>query len=269
MQPNDSPKTYSQVTEDPWQDMKSFTAARIALGRCGVAPPLSSTLDFKLSHAKARDAVHCEFKQAELVEALNAVYPTIALQSAAADRKEYLTRPDLGRCLSEASSERLNSLESSADGYDLCLVIGDGLSARAIHENALPFVEDFIKQLHGIGLSVAPITVVSNARVAIGDPITEKLKARLCIMLIGERPGLSSPNSMGIYLTYEAMRGKTDEARNCISNIREGGLSIEQGVQKLSYLVEQAFIQKRSGVALKDMMPANYLPFEAIPRLTQ
>jgi len=247
--------------------MRSFTDARIALGRCGVAPPLQATLDFRLSHARARDAVHCEFQQAELVKEIAAFHPCLALSSAAQDRKEYLTRPDLGRKLSPESSELLKKQDIAESGYDLCLVIGDGLSARAIHENAFPFVEEFMKATAAVGLKLAPICVVNNARVAVGDPIAEMMRARLCVVLIGERPGLSSPNSMGAYLTYETHSGKTDEARNCISNIREGGLSLGDGVRKLSYLIEEAFKQKRSGVELKDLMRNDYLPFESMPKL--
>ncbi|MDQ8205160.1 ethanolamine ammonia-lyase subunit EutC [Pelagicoccus sp. SDUM812003] len=254
-------------TKDPWEDLKAFTDARIALGRCGVAPPLASTLDFRFAHAQARDAVHQIFEWERIAREIEPMKRTLVVASQAGDRFEYLTRPDKGRLLDADSRQRLSDCSQAEKGADLCIVVADGLSARAIHENAVPFLERFLKQLAGVSISVSPVCVARNARVALSDPIGAALRAKLVCMLVGERPGLSSPNSMGIYLTYDPLPGKTDEARNCISNVRQGGLSIERAAQKTSYLIENALRLKRSGVALKDEMPSNYLPFIDTPRL--
>ncbi|BBD06992.1 ethanolamine ammonia-lyase subunit EutC [Desulfovibrio ferrophilus] len=247
------------VTADPWTELKCFTDARIGLGRCGTSLPLSESLSFKLAHAQARDAVHQPFKIDELAHGLEiAGIRHLRLNSAVADREEYLTRPDKGRKLSTVSRE---FLETQVKDFDLCLVIADGLSSRAIHENALSFARGFLGLTKHAALSVAPVCLVENGRVAVADEIASILQAEVVVILIGERPGLSSPNSLGVYMTYNAKPGTTDEARNCISNVREGGLSIKDGVQKLAYLMEEALRIKTSGVALKDKMPANHLPF--------
>jgi len=259
---NDRASLFHPVIEDPWAELKRFTAARIALGRSGSSLPLKESLSFRLDHARARDAVHSPFRRADLAARLAgaglAGAPCLELESSVADRGEYLTRPDKGRRLSSRSRALL---EREKTGFDICLVVGDGLSARAIHENAAPFVLSCLNVFNQAGLTVAPVCVVENARVAIADEIASLLAARLSIILIGERPGLSSPNSMGIYLTMNPGPGTTDERRNCISNVREGGLSLAEGVRKLGYLVEEAFRLGYSGVGLKDRMAADYLPF--------
>jgi len=247
------------VTPDPWSELTRFTDARISLGRCGASLPLAASLDFKLAHAKARDAVWQPLDTNGLARDIEAMGHTcLRLASSVADRTEYLTRPDKGRRLSEASVELL---EKQNTGHDVCLVVADGLSARAIHENAAPFLRRLLPLLEQAGLTAAPVCIVENGRVAVADEIAHLLDARLSAILIGERPGLSSPNSMGVYMTFAPAPGKTDEARNCISNVRPGGLTIEQGVQKLAYLMETAFAMKSSGVALKDRMSPGYLPF--------
>ncbi len=247
------------ITSDPWQELKQFTDARISLGRCGSSLPLGESLSFKLAHAQARDAVLSPFKIDWLEEELAKTgLPCLRLKSAVADRSEYLTRPDKGRLLSEDS---IALLEKQPAGYDLCLVISDGLSSRAIHENVPEFVSLFVKVIRQTKLKLAPLCIVENGRVAIADEIASRLQAGLSAILIGERPGLSSPNSLGVYMTYAPKPGSTDEARNCISNVRQGGMSIRAGVQKLAYLVETAFALKTSGVMLKDKMSAGYLPF--------
>ena len=255
------------VTEDPWTDLRQFTEARIALGRCGVAPPLQANLDFKLAHAQARDAIYCEFAKDDLKRELSDRHPVLILKSEAQTRHEYLTRPDKGRKLNTESLNALRNVEAPAGGWDLCFVVGDGLSPRAIHESAVDFIRSFLEASVGLPLKIAPICIVENARVAIADEVGKTLGAKLSVILIGERPGLSSPNSMGIYLTYDPQPGKTDESRNCISNVRTGGMSIKAGVQKLSYLIENAIALKLSGVNLKDTMPSNYLPFLNTPKL--
>ena len=254
---NEPTSPFHPVSEDPWAELKRFTAARIALGRSGSSLPLKESLAFRLDHARARDAVHSPFRRAELTARL-AGAPCLELESSVADRGEYLTRPDKGRRLSSRSR---TLLEREKTGFDICLVVGDGLSARAIHENAAPFALACLNVFNQAGLTVTPVCVVENARVAIADEIASLLSARLSIILIGERPGLSSPNSMGIYLTMNPGPGTTDERRNCISNVREGGLRLAEGVRKLGYLVEEAFRLGHSGVGLKDRMAADYLPF--------
>lgn len=254
-------------TPDAWYELKAFTDARISLGRCGSSLPLHESLSFKLAHAKARDAVWSPFNADTVQKELEvAGYSTLRLASSVADRMEYLTRPDKGRILSDASRDLL---AKQPTGYDVCMVISDGLSSRAIHENAVPFAQEFLKLLTPTGLRPAPLSIVENGRVAIADEITKTLDAKLSIILIGERPGLSSPNSMGIYMTYAPRPGTTDESRNCISNVRHGGYSTTEAALKLAYLVENAFLIKTSGVQLKDKMPANYLPFSQLGILTE
>lgn len=247
------------VTEDSWGSLKSFTDARITLGRCGTSLPLRESLAFKLAHAQARDAVLQPFQLDELKGRLeSAGYDCLKLASSVESRSEYLTRPDKGRRLGDESAALLDGADK---GYDLCLVVADGLSSRAIHENGFDFLDMFLPLAKRAGVNVAPICLVENGRVAIADEIGERLKARMSVILIGERPGLSSPNSLGLYLTYGPKAGNTDEARNCISNVREAGMSIEDGVRKLAYLTEMAFSMGLSGVDLKDKMSSNYLPF--------
>lgn len=257
----------SPVTPDPWADLTRFTAARIALGRCGSSLPLAESLRFKLDHARARDAVLAPFRQGEIAARLaEAGIPSLELESAVADRNEYLTRPDKGRTLSPRSRD---ILQGQGAGHDLCLVIADGLSSLAIHENAVPFARAFLASMAPSGLSVGPVSVVRHGRVAVADEIGDLLGARLSVMLIGERPGLSSPDSMGVYLTWSPRPGTTDEARNCISNVRRGGLPLAEGVRKLCYLVEEAFRMQGSGVGLKDRMAPGYLPFGREPALPE
>lgn len=247
------------VSQDPWGELRRFTSARIALGRSGSSLPLAESLAFRLDHARARDAVHAPFGRTVLAERLRtAGMACIELESAVAGREEFLTRPDKGRRLSQRSKDLLSGQEK---GCDICLTVGDGLSARAIHENAEAFVLAGASMFGQAGLKVSPVCLVENARVAVADEIGEILRARMAVILIGERPGLSSPNSMGIYLTMNPYAGTTDERRNCISNVRTGGLSLAEGLRKLGYLVEEAFRLGASGVGLKDRMGDGYLPF--------
>ncbi len=258
------PLATDPFTEDPWADLKRYTDARIALGRCGVSLPHGEWLHFRLAHARARDAVLTPFnKDCVRSELEKAGLQCLELTSAAASKEEFLARPDKGRRLSEASRALLTKEFASTEkqGADICLVISDGLSARAVHENAAPFAQRFLACAAEAGFSSTPVALVEFGRVAVADEVASLMKAKLVAILIGERPGLSSPNSLGIYLTYAPFPGCTDEARNCISNVRPAGLSIEEGVRKLCYLVQGAFARQISGVNLKDDMPAEYLPF--------
>lgn len=255
----------SCVIEDPWKDLGAFTAARIALGRAGQSLPLKPYLAFKLAHARARDAVHMPFNSEGILAALSEKgIQTLHAVSAAENKHEYLTRPDKGRKLSDESYKELKAYGEAQKGAepDICVVISDGLSARAVHENAVEFAVQFLERIKSAGFSCSPVVVVDSGRVAVGDEAAALLHARLVVILIGERPGLTSPNSLSAYMTYAPYPGVREDMRNCISNVRCDGLPIEEAVRKLCYLTEEAFARKLSGVELKDDMPSCYIPFE-------
>lgn len=264
--------TEPAVIVNPWQDLRRFTNARIALGRTGVSLPTSVQLDFQLAHARARDAVHQSLDAEALMKALRESVPMstcMRLSSAAETRQIYLQRPDLGRRLSPASRQALEALsplqrmhpasetDISRPPYDIAFVIADGLSALAIEQNAAPFLNALLEQLKVENWSIAPFTIVHQGRVAIGDEIGELLGAKVAVVLIGERPGLSSPDSMGLYLTWGPRVGLTDNSRNCISNIRPAGLPYPNAAYKLHYLLSEAFKRSLSGVRLKDETAAD------------
>lgn len=240
------------VEHDPWAALRRFTHARIALGRAGNSLPTAPLLAFKLAHAQARDAVHQPLDTTALHQALHtAGFATLEASSAAPDRAHYLRRPDLGRKLDEASVARIAACAHTLPTPpELVFVIADGLSANAAARHALPLMQTVCAQLHD--WRIGPVVVASQARVALGDGIGELLGARLVAMLIGERPGLSSPDSLGIYLTYAPRIGRSDAERNCISNVRPAGLSYEAAAHKLHYLLTQARRLSLTGVALKD-----------------
>ena len=253
---------------DPWSFLKAHTSARIAQGRAGHSLPTSALLSFQLDHARARDAVRSALDKAALVDQLNAVHSgMLLLHSQAVDRQAYLQRPDLGRKLDEASRANLQGLEDLTR-FTLCIVVADGLSAMAINQYALPVVSGLIDEANKLSWSVAPVCVVEQGRVAIGDEIAHGLRAELLVVLIGERPGLSSPDSMGAYLTYQPRPGFTDESRNCVSNIRPEGLNHQFAVQKLMYLLTEMKTRRLSGVMLKDDMPTRTLPRTSSPAAT-
>src|SRR5579872_1675291 len=208
-------------------DLRSFTPARVALGRSGHSLPTAELLRFQLDHARARDAVY------EKLDANSLGVPHLLLRSAAPDRMTYLRRPDLGRVLSEESRALL-----AAGDYDAAVVIADGLSATAVHRHAVPLLHALLPRLSGWRL--APLAVVLQGRVAIGDEIGERLGAKQVVVLIGERPGLTSPDSLGIYLTWDPRRGRVDSERNCISNVRTEGIGYEPAAHKLHFLMSEA-----------------------------
>jgi ethanolamine ammonia-lyase small subunit len=248
----DRPK--NPTVANPWQALRQFTRARIALGRAGTSLPTGPHLEFQLAHARARDAVHRPLAIEPLRAALaQRGREVIALHSAAGDRLIYLQRPDQGRRLDRDSRRRLEERASrSKEGFDTAFVIADGLSAFAIEENAVPFLGAILAKLDHEGWRIAPMVIVEQGRVAVGDEVGEVLDARMVAILIGERPGLSSPDSMGIYLTYKPRVGTTDAQRNCISNIRREGMSCELAAHKLRYLMSEARRRKLTGVKLKD-----------------
>lgn len=241
------------VIDNPWARLRQYTPARIALGRTGTSLPTKPHLEFQLAHARARNAVHHELDVAKLDAALvTRGLETRILHSAAATRPEYLQRPDKGRRLEDASRSALTALAEGGEGYDVVFVIGDGLSSFAIEENVPPFLDAMLPPLKELGWRIAPLIVVKEARVAVGDEVGQVLGAEMVVVLIGERPGLSSPDSMGIYMTLKPSVGLTDEARNCISNVRREGLSYEAAAHKLLYLMTEARKRGLSGVHLKD-----------------
>jgi len=239
---------------DPWRELTRYTQARIGLGRAGASIPTRALLDFQLAHAKARDAVHHELDLESLKQKIGERgWEAVSLHSAAPDRQTYIQRPDLDRILDEASRSVLESPTSSP--RDVVFIVADGLSALAIERHALPFIDQIMPRLEDALWRVAPICLVSQGRVAIGDEIGTLLAANLSVILIGERPGLSSPDSLGIYLTWDPLPGRTNAQRNCISNVRPEGLSYELAAHKLLHLMTAARQRKLSGVALKDEAP--------------
>jgi ethanolamine ammonia-lyase small subunit len=232
------------------RSLRDLTPARVDLGRTGHSLPTSELLDFQLAHARARDAVQLPLDVNSLVlELRQANIPCLALASQAHDRPTYLRRPDLGRRLNAASRDVLVPLKL---GYDAAFIIADGLSALAVHRHAVPLLELVLSNLDW---NIAPVMIVEQGRVAVGDEIGELLDVKLTVVLIGERPGLSSPDSLGIYLTWQPRPGRTDAERNCISNIRAEGLSYEIAAHKLLFLMNESRRLKLSGVQLKERAP--------------
>jgi ethanolamine ammonia-lyase small subunit len=233
--------------------LRALTPARVGLGRTGVSLETRDVLDFQRAHAQARDAVHARLEVAALAAALKEISDgdVLRLHSAAADRATYLQRPDLGRRLDESSRALLAAL--GADAGELALVVADGLSALAVERHVPPLLRELLPRVADWRL--APVCVVEQGRVAIGDEIGAAFEAKLCVVLIGERPGLSSPDSLGAYITWEPRPGRTDAERNCISNIRAEGLSYAQAAAQLGFYVNEARRRKLTGVALKEETP--------------
>jgi ethanolamine ammonia-lyase small subunit len=252
MATNENPSRRDDIlVTDPWAGLKKFTAARIALGRTGTAEPLQAMLQFRLAHAHARDAVYATLEQQALLDALQQLQqPCFVLHSEAANRHEYLQYPHRGRQLNASSVEQLKAFNST--GYDVCIAMADGLSATAINTHAIPVLKKLLPLIDKAGLSLAPVCLAEQGRVAIGDEIGWLLKAKLVVILIGERPGLSSPDSLGAYLTFRPQPGLTDESRNCISNIRPEGLHYDIAAEKLFFLIRESLRLQISGVGLKD-----------------
>jgi ethanolamine ammonia-lyase small subunit len=247
--------------------LRNQTPARVGLRRAGLSIATPELLDFQLAHARARDAVHAALQPASLLHELHILLKTcnitdanpILLHSAAQDRPAYLQRPDLGRKLDDASRQRLHELPRHA--WDLSIVIADGLSALATERNAVPLLAELLPALsqQSPGLKLAPIAIIEQGRVAIGDEVAHALSASLAIVLIGERPGLSSPDSLGAYITWRPRPGiTTDAERNCISNIRSEGLSYPQAAARLLHYIREARGKQLTGIALKD--PDSHTP---------
>ncbi|NML33478.1 ethanolamine ammonia-lyase subunit EutC [Paraburkholderia antibiotica] len=257
------------LDKDPWNALRQFTQARIALGRAGNGLPTAPLLAFNLAHAQARDAVHQPLDANALHEALRAHgFESLDVHSAAPDREHYLRRPDLGRRLSDESRAALLKRQAHAPTQpsDVLFVIADGLSAFAASKQAVPLLQAIYPKL--TDWTIGPVVVARQARVALGDEIGELLNARIVVMLIGERPGLSSPDSLGIYITYAPKTGCSDAQRNCISNVRPEGLDYPQAAHKLHYLLTQARALRLTGVGLKDDSDALLTSTPAMPAVS-
>jgi ethanolamine ammonia-lyase small subunit len=239
---------------DSWAALRQFTQARIALGRAGHAVPTQAQLEFQLAHAQARDAVHLPWDIDAFARPVRGLgEEVLILETPVGSRDEYLRRPDLGRVLSEASRTRLRNLH--AGEVDVALIVTNGLSSAAVDRHGTPLLRAIGNAYRTRSLRMAPVALVANGRVGLSDDIGSLLAARVAVILVGERPGLSAADSLGIYLTFAPQPGNTDAGRNCISNIRPPeGLGYEAAAAKLLYLTEEALRRGLSGVALKDEM---------------
>jgi len=239
----------SLLRPDPWSRLAALTPARIALGRAGSSLPTGAVLKFDVAHALARDAVHQPLDLSALAADWRAAGGAdgVLVRSRAGDRLTYLQRPDLSRRLDDASTARL---AAEAADFDLAIVLADGLSAPAVQRYALPLVQALLPRLEG--LRAAPLVLAEQGRVALGDEIGALLRARLVLVLLGERPGLSSPDSLGAYLTFAPQVGRRDAQRNCVSNIRDDGLPPTAAARRLAWLIRAALVRRLTGVELKD-----------------
>jgi len=241
---------HPSVTDDPWGDLKQLTNARIALGRAGGSVPTGEWLAFKLAHARARDAVHCQFDAGRIEQAFDKLgTESVTVDTMAVDRMNYLQRPDLGRRLSEASRALIRRRSGH---FDLAIIVSDGLSAAAAHEQVPPLAALLLPRLQADHWKLAPIVIARFGRVALEDEIGALIGAHIALMLIGERPGLGSPDSLGAYLVYHPKPGNTDADRNCVSNIRPEGLDHQQAADVIVYLLNESRRRKISGIDLKD-----------------
>lgn len=258
--------TDKNVTKSPWTDWRSVTPARLALGRAGAGMPTDEVLRFGWAHAMARDAIHAALDVPKLEADVHAQGWTVAhVHSRAADRTTYLRRPDLGRVIDPDDIAKLRAEPILRS--DVCIVIGDGLSSLAVARHAAPLLAA-LKPLLANELQNTPVVIATQARVALADEIAELLQARLSVMLIGERPGLSSPDSLGIYITHAPFRGRNDAGRNCISNVRPEGLSYSAAAFKLAWLVREALARALTGIDLKDDSDLALLKTRATSQIT-
>ena len=238
------------ANENLWAALRRHTAARIGLQRSGASLSTAPLLDIQLAHARARDAVHAPLDVAALEAGLAPLgLPVLRIASAVEDKQTFLMRPDLGRRL--ASNAEI-TLAQQAGNYDVVFVISDGLSARAVQAHAVPVLAAVLPDLRAQHLRIAPLVIVRHGRVAIGDAVAAALRASCVVVLIGERPGLSAPDSMGAYLTWQPGPQTTDAGRNCISNIRPAGIGYADAAFKLVHILRALRARKLSGVRLKD-----------------
>lgn len=247
------------MQSDTWQFLQTYTPARIARGRVGHSLPTHELLKFQADHAQARDAVYSALDIEKITQSFTESFDlqVLTLKSEIQSRTQYLQRPDLGRTLSQKAREELMAVDESES--DICFVIADGLSAQAVNKNALPVLENLLPQLQKNNWKIAPICIVEQGRVAVADEIGFLLKSEIVVILIGERPGLTSPDSMGAYITFRTYVGITDESRNCVSNIRPEGLGFQEATDKILYILTEIRSKKLSGVNLKDEYDKNLL----------
>lgn len=238
------------VQPDRWTQLRELTSARIALGRSGVSIPSRELLSFRLDHAHARDAVYSALETDALLQDLEPLGLRIpVVQSEAPNREIYIQRPDLGRRLGAKAG---SLLKDEANSGEVVIVLADGLSAEAVNRHAVPLMNVLVPLLRDAGITITHCVLACQGRVALGDDIAGRLGARIVVVLIGERPGLTSPDSLGAYLTFQPRVGLTDESRNCVSNIRPEGLPYKLAANKLFYLITQARRLQMSGIMLKD-----------------
>lgn len=235
----------------PLRDLRNLTPARVGLGRAGASMPTQALLEFTLDHARARDAVHSVFDVPAMMRGLDDIgLDACEVASRVRDRTEYLRRPDLGRMLNPASQHLLAG--RTVGSRQLAIIVGDGLSPAAVNAHALEVVRSLMPRLAADGIEIGHAVVASGARVALGDEIGAVLGARMIVVLIGERPGLSAPDSLGAYLTFAPKVGLTDEKRNCVSNIHGSGLGYDEAAFRMAWLIREGLARGLSGVALKD-----------------
>src|SRR5262252_2122528 len=247
--PNDHPPRPA-VERDPWIRLRGLTAARIGLKRTGASLATGPLLEFKLAHARARDAVREPLDEARLITEFTSLgFPVLMVASAVADRQSYLMRPDLGRRLAPSSEA---TLAPHASDYDVAFVVADGLSAQAVQMHAQPILAAVLPVLRAEGWRIAPSVLARYGRVALGAAIATTLGADCVVVLIGERPGLTAPDSMGAYLTWRPCSRTTDADRNCISNIRPEGTRYGDAAFKLTHMLRGMRERRLSGVQLKD-----------------
>lgn len=236
---------------DSWSAVRRHTEARVALGRAGGSLPTAQVLDFGIAHAAARDAVNAAFDVESLLTGLNSIgLPHLVLTTMAHDRETYLRRPDLGRRLDEPSRAALRAVEGS--GWDVAPIAADGLSPAAVASQVPGLLRELLPMLRAGDLSVAPLCIVRHGRVAVEDEIGSLLGVRVAVILIGERPGLAAAESLGAYLVFDPRPGRTDAERNCVSNIRPGGLGVAAAAATVHYFITESLRRGLSGVALKD-----------------
>lgn len=260
---DESAEVARDPTRDPWISLAELTPARIALGRSGAAVPTARHLDLQLAHALARDAVHRSFDAEGLVVALRADgHEVLRVHSAARDRRDYLERPDLGRRLSDGAE---SLLAARAAEWDLAIVIGDGLAPLAAERHAPTLLRALFARLDP-SWRVAPVVVAEQARVALGDPVGAALGARLVAVMLGERPGMSAHDSLGVYLTWAPRAGRTDAERNCVSNVRPEGLGYDAAAMTLSWLMNEARRRAVTGVGLRVELPREIADGASRPR---
>jgi ethanolamine ammonia-lyase small subunit len=259
---SDHPAQPPTVAADPWTKLRQHTSARIALGRSGSSLPTGELLRFSLDHALARDAVHAELDEDQLQNDLGKVAEEVRIVRVATrvtDRATYLQRPDWGRELTDESRKRLRAM-APGGGADVCVILADGLSATAVQRHAPELCRLLLPRLREPRLTITPLVIARYARVALEDDVGSALSARCSLILIGERPGLGAPDSLGGYLVFNPRLGNTDAQRNCVSNIRPAGLSLAAAAETLSYLISESLRRRISGVNLTADRPATALP---------